>query len=41
MKLLTYKLPGEEKERLGVMSSSEFEKIFSAGRAGAGISGYE
>ena len=28
MKLLTYKLPGEEKERLGVMSSSEFEKFF-------------
>nr|WP_317428595.1 fumarylacetoacetate hydrolase family protein [uncultured Blautia sp.] len=28
MKLLTYKLPGEEKERLGVMSSSEFERFF-------------
>ena len=28
MKLLTYKLPGEKKERLGVMSANEFEKFF-------------
>ena len=30
MKLLTYKLPGEEKERLGVMSSSEFERFWKS-----------
>ena len=41
MKLLTYKLQGDEKERLGVMCANAFQRFLSIRDFRPSFSGYE